>query len=56
MKKLIFTLILAISFSSLAGAAEKPKVVIYTSMYEDVIEAMTQVLHEKLPNYEVEFF
>ncbi|MBQ3646856.1 MAG: ABC transporter substrate-binding protein, partial [Synergistaceae bacterium] len=56
MKKLIFTLILAISFSSLAGAAEKPKVVIYTSMYEDVIEAMTQVLHEKFPNYDVEFF
>lgn len=56
MKKLIFMLILAISFSSLAGAAEKPKVVIYTSMYEDVIEAMTQVLHEKFPNYDVEFF
>ena len=25
-------------------------------MYEDVIEAMTEVLHEKFPNYNIEFF
>ena len=39
-----------------AGAAERPKVTIYTSMYEDIIEAMTDVLAEKFPDYDVEFF
>ena len=37
-------------------AAERPKVTIYTSMYEDIIEAMTEVLREKFPDYDVEFF
>ena len=40
----------------MASAADKPKVTIYTSMYEDVIEAMTKTLHEKFPDYDVEFF
>ncbi len=41
---------------SSAFSAEKPKITIYTSMYEDVIEAMTEVLHTKFPDYNVEFF
>lgn len=32
------------------------KVVIYTSMYEDIIEAMDKVLDEKFPNCDIEFF
>ena len=39
-----------------ALAAGKPKVTIYTSMYEDIIEAMTDVMHKKFPGYDVEFF
>ena len=58
MKKSAGVLIAALVFSSVcaAFAADKPKVVIYTSMYEDIIEAMTNVLHEKFPDYDVEFF
>lgn len=58
MKKLtaITALILALSFVCSASAADKPKVTIYTSMYEDIIEAMTNVLHEKFPDYDIEFF
>ena len=48
-------LVMAVMGSSAAFAA-KPKITIYTSMYEDVIEAMTEVLHEKFPDYDVEFF
>ncbi len=48
-------MLMFLSFVSEAFAA-KPKVVIYTSMYEDVIEAMTQTLQEKFPDYDVEFF
>ncbi|MBP3708976.1 MAG: ABC transporter substrate-binding protein [Treponema sp.] len=32
------------------------KVVIYTSMYEDIIEAVSNILEEKFPNLNVEFF
>ena len=58
MKKLAMVLVaaLVLSCACMAGAADKPKVTIYTSMYEDIIEAMTEVLHEKFPNYDVEFF
>ena len=28
----------------------------FPSMYEDIIEAMTETLHEKFPNYDIEFF
>ena len=55
MKKIALLLMLAMLLSSPAYAA-KPKVTIYTSMYEDVIEAMTETLHEKFPDYDVEFF
>ena len=50
-------LVLAVGVTAgAAGAAERPKVTIYTSMYEDIIEAMTDVLAEKFPDYDVEFF
>ncbi len=39
------------AYSSVTG-----KVVIYTSMYEDIIEAMDEVLNEKFPNCDIEFF
>ncbi|MBQ7739444.1 MAG: ABC transporter substrate-binding protein [Desulfovibrionaceae bacterium] len=58
MKK-IFYLLCAICFlasASLCLAAAKPKITIYTSMYEDVIEAMSETMKEKFPNYDVEFF
>ena len=56
MKKLALALAAAITVSGAASAASKPKVTIYTSMYEDIIEAMTEVIQEKFPNYDVEFF
>ena len=56
MKKLAAVLIAVMALSTAACAADKPKVTIYTSMYEDIIEAMTKVIHEKFPNYDVEFF
>lgn len=59
MKKITVFLLAFIVLSSLscsAGAGEQPKITIYTSMYEDIIEAMTEVLHEKFPNYNIEFF
>ena len=60
-KKLAVLLVVALALCGAVGAvraqaAEKPKVTIYTSMYEDIIEAMTKVIHEKFPNYDVEFF
>jgi len=55
MKK-FFAMLLALTLMCSAACAAKPKVTIYTSMYEDIIEAMTEVLHEKFPDYDVEFF
>ena len=48
--------LLAVAGIATAAAAAKPKVVIYTSMYEDIIEAMDEVLEEKFPDYDIEFF
>ena len=42
--------------SSAFGAANKPKIMIYTSMYEDIIESMTETLSEKFPDYDIKFF
>ncbi len=56
MKKFMMILIALMVLVSASYGADKPKITIYTSMYEDVIEAMTEVLHEKFPNYDVEFF
>lgn len=51
----IITVIMLLVTGTAFGAA-KPKITIYTSMYEDVIEAMTEVMREKFPDYDVEFF
>ena len=56
MKKIALLLLFIAALSSAAYAADKPKITIYTSMYEDVIEAMTETLHKKFPAYDVEFF
>ena len=59
MKKFFAVSIAVLIFASVSCAsfaADKPKVTIYTSMYEDIIEAMTETLHEKFPNYDIEFF
>ena len=50
--------------SEAAEAAEAPasyedvtgKVVIYTSMYEDIIDAMNEKMEEVFPNADIEFF
>ena len=56
MKKIAAVLVTVLSLSCAALAADKPQVTIYTSMYEDIIEAMTGVLQEKFPQYDIEFF
>ena len=56
MKKFAVILLFVAALAGAAYGADKPKVVIYTSMYEDIIEAMTETLHEKFPDYDVEFF
>ena len=58
MKKLAMVLAAALllACACVGYAADKPKVTIYTSMYEDIIEAMTFVLQEKFPDYDIEFF
>lgn len=61
---LVALLAIALVFSgcakkeSPAAAADQAsgKVVIYTSMYEDIIEALDKVLKTELPNIQVEFF
>lgn len=69
MKKFITLLLAALMIVSLAACSNnsKPsggssssdvsgKVVIYTSMYENVIETLDGVLKEKFPNCQIEFF
>ncbi|MBQ3693237.1 MAG: iron(III)-binding protein, partial [Synergistaceae bacterium] len=53
---IMISLVVLVSLSCVSFAADKPKVTIYTSMYEDIIEAMTETLREKFPNYDIEFF
>ena len=56
MKKLALISILVIALSSAVFAEQKPKISIYTSMYEDVIEAMKETMREKFPQYDIAFF
>ena len=35
---------------------DKPKVMIYTSMYEDIVDNLKKALNEKFPEYDVDFF
>ncbi|MBQ3395646.1 MAG: ABC transporter substrate-binding protein [Synergistaceae bacterium] len=53
---IMISLVVLVSLSCVSFAVDKPKVTIYTSMYEDIIEAMTETLREKFPNYDIEFF
>lgn len=53
---ILTALVILASVSCVSFGADKPKVTIYTSMYEDVIEAMTETLREKFPDYDIEFF
>jgi iron(III) transport system substrate-binding protein len=60
MKKLsCFILILALMVPSVFAAGRrdtKPaKITIYTSIYEDVIKSLDEVLTKQFPNYEIEF-
>jgi iron(III) transport system substrate-binding protein len=61
MKKVVslfLVLVMVLSLSECSKKAEEQggKVVIYTSMYEDIIEAIDKTLAEKFPNIDVEFF
>lgn len=66
-KRVLALLLLATMVFGLAGCSEKKtetpqdsglsgKVVIYTSMYEDVIEIMDEALAEAFPDVDIEFF
>lgn len=58
MKKGLFLLITAIMVLGLAacGKKEKEKVMIYTSMYEDIIEDIDAALEKEFPDIDIEFF
>jgi iron(III) transport system substrate-binding protein len=71
MKKFLFFMIvlgLAVSFTFAGGGGDKGaapgaatqgatgKIMIYTSMYEDIIEAVGKVLDKQFPNCNIEFF
>jgi iron(III) transport system substrate-binding protein len=56
---LLLILILLASLSLTAcggGSKDKKKVMIYTSMYEDIIEMVDEKLDEVFPDYDIEFF
>ena len=59
---LILSLAVLVIFTSCSGkktsTAGGPtgKIMIYTSMYEDIIEAISKVLEKKFPNCKIEFF
>ena len=65
MKKIVYPLILALVILAFAGCSTvdkgvagqgaKGKIVIYTSMYEYVIQAVKQELQNKFPQYSVDF-
>lgn len=59
MMRKLFLIVVGLAFIfafSVTHAANKHMVTIYTSMYEDIIKAMAEVLHKKFPNYDVQFF
>lgn len=59
MKKFLSLLLVAVMVLSLSACGKKGgggKVLIYTSMYEDIIEAVDKTLEEKFPDIDVEFF
>lgn len=59
MKKRLFLLIIAIISVlglSACGKKDKVKVMIYTSMYEDIVEALDTTLKKEFPDIDIEFF
>lgn len=52
---LFFVLVMVMGLSACSGG-EKKKVVIYTSMYEDIIESIDETLDKVFPDYDIEFF
>ncbi|MBU5334701.1 MAG: ABC transporter substrate-binding protein [Anaerocolumna aminovalerica] len=58
MKKGLFLLITAIMVLGLAGCGKKKKteVMIYTSMYEDIIPAIEEAVEKEFPEIDVKFF
>ncbi len=66
-KKLIAALMMVALVAAMTGCGSKKaaadadegvsgKVVIYTSMYEDIVDDMQKALNEKFPNADIEFF
>lgn len=53
---ILLVLIMALSLTACGQKENKPKVMIYTSMYEDIIEAMDKTLDKVFPQYDIEFF
>ena len=53
---ILVVLIMALSLTACGQKEEKLKVMIYTSMYEDIIEAMDKTLDKVFPEYDIEFF
>lgn len=54
-RKFIAVIIVLLSFAGCGHAdANKKKVVIYTSMYEDVADNMTKILNDKFPEYNIQ--
>lgn len=54
---LIILVVLAVlSLTACGGGSKEKKVMIYTSMYEDIIEMVDKELEKVFPDYDIEFF
>lgn len=61
MKKLLATLLALLMLCGISGAVAENaditgKVIIYTSMYQDICDMMSEALKAQFPNAEIEFF
>ena len=61
MKKLLATLLALVMLCGMSGAVAENtdvtgKVIIYTSMYQDICDLMSEALKAEFPNAEIEFF
>ena len=61
MKKLLATLLALLMLCGMSGAVAENaditgKVIIYTSMYQDICDMMSEALKAQFPNAEIEFF
>lgn len=53
---ILLLVIMALGLTACSQKEKKPKVLIYTSMYEDIIEAIDKTLDDVFPDYDIEFF